>query len=216
MATFIVLVVVILCIDKDKNGKCKLKTYGMMFLEGMAGGFIIDAIGISAGYYYFPRQPFLSIEYFAIVIPAWGVFGVLVNCLWSWVGKEKFWQGMAVTLVPLFAWYEGTNLITHSWVYTTPFWAVGLGWVPLIWTFAGCNRRRRVVFKIEAWKAKFQGDKFSHGLVFCSLSIVRVLLTVAMFPLLLAVLVRLCFEFPALIRRDISVRTYFKYLVAME
>jgi hypothetical protein len=216
LATFIVLIIVVLCIDKDKNWKNKLKTYGMMFLEGMVGGFIIDAIGISAGYYYFPRQPFLSAEYFAIVIPCWGVFGMLINCLWSWVGKEKFWKGMVVTLVPLFAWYEGTNLISHSWVYTTSFWAVGLGWVPLIWTFAGCNRRRRVVHKIEEWKMKFQEDKFSHSLIYCSLSIARVLLTVAMFPLLLAVLARLCFELPMLIKRDISVWVYFKYLVAME
>lgn len=211
-----VLLIIILFYDKERKGINKFKYYGMAFLEGMMGGFIIDYIGINAGYYYFPRQPFMSVEYFAIVVPCWGVFGLLINCLWNWVGKERFWKGMAVTLISLFAWYEGTNLITHSWVYTTPFWAVGLGWIPLIWTFAGCNRRRRVVFKIEAWKANFHEDKLSHNLVYCLLSVTRVLLTIAMFPLMLAVLFRLAVGMPMLIRRDINIWTYTKALLVME
>ena len=213
---FVALIVVIIYFDRDKNLKRKAKNYGMMFVEGMAGGFIIDCIGISAGYYYFPRQPFLSIEYFAIVIPCWGVFGLLLNTMWNLLGKDKFWQGMAVTLVPLFAFYEGTNLLTQSWVYTTPFYIVALGWIPLVWTFAGCNRRRRVVFKIEEWKLNFVEQKISHQLVYGMLTLARVVLTIAMFPLMIAVIIRLCVEIPTLIKRDISIWAYTKTLVAME
>jgi len=212
----VALIVVIIYFDRDKNLKRKAKNYGMMFVEGMAGGFIIDCIGISAGYYYFPRQPFLSIEYFAIVIPCWGVFGLLLNTMWNLLGKDKFWQGMAVTLVPLFAFYEGTNLLTQSWVYTTPFYIVALGWIPLVWTFAGCNRRRRVVFKIEEWKLNFVEQKISHQLVYGMLTLARVVLTIAMFPLMIAVIIRLCVEIPTLIKRDISIWAYTKTLVAME
>ena len=212
LGIFVLLIGAIAIFDRDRNLKRKVKNYGMMFVEGMAGGFIIDCIGISAGYYYFPRQPFLSAEYFAIVIPCWGVFGLLLNTLWHLLGKEKFWRGMAVTLVPLFAFYEGTNLLTQSWVYTTPFYAVALGWIPLTWTFAGCNRRRRVVFKIEEWKLKFKEDK----LIYNGLTMIRVLLTIAMFPLMIAIIIRLCVELPLLIKRNSNVWEYTKTLLAME
>lgn len=216
LGIFVILIVAIAYFDRGNNRKQKAKKYGMMFAEGMAGGFIIDCIGIGAGYYYFPRQPFLSAEYFAIVIPCWGVFGLLLNTMWNLLGKDKFWQGMAVTLVPLFAFYEGTNLLTQSWVYTTPFHAVALGWMPLVWTFAGCNRRRRVVFKIEAWKLNFTEQKLSHQLIYGVLTFARVVLTIAMFPLLIAIIIRLCVETPMLIKRDINVWTYTKTLLVME
>lgn len=195
----------------DKGNK-KFKRFGMMFLEGMVGGFIIDSIGINAGYYYFPRQPFLSVEYFAIVIPCWGVFGLLINCLWNWLGKEKFMRGMVMTLIPLFAFYEGTNILTNSWVYHTPFWAVGLGWMPLVLVFAGCNRRRKVVFKIERLRLLYQGNNLVRG----ALTIARVALIVVMFPLLISVIVRLCIELPMLIKRDVPIWAYTKYLLVME
>jgi len=216
LGIFVILIGFIVFFDKSGNWKQKAKQYGMMFAEGMTGGFIIDCVGISAGYYYFPRQPFLSMEYFAIVIPCWGVFGLLLNILWNTLGRDKFWQGMAVTLVPLFIWYEGTNLLTQSWVYTTPFYSVALGWIPLTWTFAGCNRRRRVVFKIEEWKLNFRGDKLVHQLIYCALTITRVLLTIAMFPLLIAILIRVCVETPMLVRRNINMWEYAKNLLVMQ
>lgn len=216
LGIFLILLTYIVFFDKRLRWQDKVRTYGAMFLEGMLGGFIIDAIGINAGYYYFPRQPFLSLEYFAIVIPAWGVFGLLINCLWNWLGKEKFWKGMAVTLIPLFVWYEGTNLLTNSWVYTVPFRFVVLGWIPLIWTFAGCNRRRRVVFKIEQWRNEFQEQSFEHQIIWGLLTTTRVILTVAMFPLLLTVLVRVCADLPMLVKQKIPVWSYTKHLLAME
>ena len=214
----LIILVALICLivfyDKDKRSQ-KLKYFGMAFVEGMVGGFIIDYIGITAGYYYFPRQPYLGLSYFLIVIPCWGVFGLLINCLWNWVGKEKFIRGTAVTLFPLFALYEGSNLLTGSWVYTTPFYAIALGWLPLVWTFAGCNRRRKVVFKLEAWRQQFRAESFVHQVIRDGLMAARVLLTVAMFPLLIAIMIRICVELPTLIREEINVWSYTKYLLAM-
>ncbi len=98
LAIFIALFLIITFYSKSP-WRQKARYYGIAFLEGMVGGFLIDSIGINAGYYYFPRQPFLSLEYFAIVIPCWGVFGLFINCLWKWIGKEKFLNGMAVTVM---------------------------------------------------------------------------------------------------------------------
>ena len=216
LGVFVLLLVAIASFDKRSNWKEKFKRYGVMFLEGMVGGFIIDNIGIRAGYYYFPRQPFLSFEYFAIVVPCWGVFGLLINCLWNWLGKEKFIRGMAMTLFPLFTFYEGTNLLTNSWVYTAPSWAVITGWIPLVWIFAGCNRRRRVVHKIERLRMSFQDNSLAHEVIRGTLTTARVLLIVVMFPLLIAVIIRLCVELPTLIKRDINLWAYTKYLLVME
>lgn len=215
LGVLLLLVFFIVLYDREE-WKQKARNYGMMFIEGMVGGFIIDVIGINAGYYYFPRQPFLSVGYFAIVIPCWGVFGLLVNCLWQWVGKERFIRGMMATMLPLFAFYEGTNLLTGSWIYTTSFYVVAPGWIPLVWTFAGCNRRRRVVFKIEAWKLRYQEDKLSHYMIYQLLNMARVILTIAMFPLLFTMLIRVGIALPRLIKQDMSILAYTKYLLVMK
>jgi len=197
----------------DGNLKDKIKHYGMMFIEGMIGGIIIDSVGINAGYYFFPRQPLYSLEYFAIVIPCWGVFGLLVNCLWQWAGKEKFIRSMAVTLMPLFAFYEGTNLMAGSWVYTTPFYAVVLGWIPLIWVFSGCNRRRKVIHKMEYLMTQYNGCGFREAFVFNTLRITRYLLIVVMFPLLFTRVCKLIVTFGHLRKRGWGAREYIDYLM---
>ena len=212
IAIFVALLVLITFYDKSPKGR-KFKYYGLTFIEGMIGGFIIDCIGINAGYYVFPRQPFLSMEYWAIVIPCWGVFGLFINCLWKWAGKEKFLQGMAVTILPLFALYEGTNLITGSWVYNTPFWAVGLGWIPLIWVFSGCNRRRRVVHKIELLAKGIYGNSPLEKVARCSLVALRFTLIVVMFPLLLVNIVRILAPVPQMIKDKTDVKSYLKVMI---
>jgi hypothetical protein len=216
IALFVGLLSYIIFFDKGKTWKEKFKIYAMMFIEGMIGGFIIDCIGVNAGYYVFPRQPFLSMEYFSIVIPCWGVFGMLINCLWTWVGKEKFWRGMAITLVPLFAFYEGTNLIAGSWVYHAPLWSIAIGWIPLVWVFAGCNRRRRVVHKIEEWKQGYTKQTLAHQTMRFILTSARVLLIIAMFPLLIAIFARLLIDLQFIIRRKVNVWNYTKCLLAMQ
>ena len=84
-----------------------------------------------------------------------------------------------------------------------------------MWTFAGCNRRREVVFKLEALRQQFQSESFVHQVIRDGLMAARVLLTVAMFPLLIAIIIRICVELPTLIREEINVWSYTKYLLAM-
>ena len=77
----------------------------MIFVEGFVGGLIIDSLLVNVGWYYFPRQPIYSYNYFAIVLPCWGVFGLFVNFVWEWIGKDKFVRSMPLTLLCLFAFY---------------------------------------------------------------------------------------------------------------
>ena len=179
LIVLMVIIGIIVILDKH-SWRDKLKHYGMTFLEGMVGGLIIDSIGVNAGYYYFPRQPLYSPEYWLIVIPCWGVFGLALNFLWSWVAKGRFIRGSLITIPVLFAFYEGTNLLTDSWVYTTPFWVIALGWIPLVYVFAACDHRREVVNKVDIWVKQCQYQPYKFGL-----QAFRVLLVVVMFPLLL-------------------------------
>lgn len=180
----------------------------MAFLEGMVGGLLIDVVGIGAGYYYFPRQPFLSLEYFAIVIPCWGVFGLFINCMWQWIGQEQLIRGM-IANIPLFMFYEGTNLLTGSWIYTVPFYVVALGWIPLIIVFAGCNRRRRVVFKMDTWirQCNTRWVYILKG--------VRISLVVIMFPLLLVSIYKVVADLIVLKRSGISIKAYAREYLMM-
>ena len=208
LAVFIVLIIVI---SKGKGSfRQKFAKYGVAFVEGMVGGLIIDSIGVSAGYYYFPRQPLYSLSYFIIVIPCWGLFGMLTNYLWARLGREKFIRGLAITLPALFMFYEGTNLITGSWVYTVPWYWISLGWMPLVLTFVGCHRRRSVVGKVV------EAEKKAHNVsTRYALQGLRVMLIIIMFPLMLASLVRLLTDLAKLREADISVRAYAKDLLLM-
>ena len=210
LIVFSILVGFIVAYDKD-TWRQKVRYYGMTFLEGMVGGFIIDIIGVNAGYYYFPRQPFLSWQYFAIVIPCWGVFGLFINCLWRWLGKEQFIRGMAVTLFPLLLYYEGANLLTNSWVYTVPFHIVAIGWIPLIIVFAGCNRRRKVVFKMDKWIRQCEQPKLRLGL-----QVLRYSLTVLMFPLLIVSIFKVLSDLVAIRNTDITFGKYMRQYLMIE
>ncbi len=208
----IVLGILLVIIIKEKTPVAlKLRTRGVAFLEGIIGGLIIDSVGVNLGYYFFPRQPIYSTDYFAIVLPCWGIFGMLTNLLWEKLGKEKFIKGLAVSLPILFAFYEGTNLITGSWVYTVPFYWVSLGWIPLVLTFVGCHRRRKVVKKIDD-----AIDEHKENFALCSfLKGLRVSAVIVMFPLLLASLVKLISDLPKLRDSDISVKSYLKASLLM-
>lgn len=212
LMVFVVLLSIILYRDNEMTLKNKFRYYGVMFLEGMVGGIIIDGIGVNAGYYFFPRQPLYSLNYFLVVVPCWGVFGMLLNCLWDWFGKDKFIRSMAVSVLPLFIFYEGANIITQSWIYMTPFYVVAVGWLPLGWTFAGCNKRRRVVFKIESIKLNYQQTNVIHMLIRASLDIVRWLLIIVMFPLLLVMVAKTISDMAILLKGKSSVSTYKQYL----
>jgi hypothetical protein len=210
LITFVILILII-TIKGQGTWKEKIKKYGIAFVEGMVGGIIIDSIGINAGYYYFPRQPIYSFEYYSIVLPCWGLFGLLINYLWESIGQNKFGKGLAVTLFPMFLFYEGYNLYTGSWVYTTPIFVVGLGWIPLILVFAGCNRRRKVVFKLEQWMIKTE-----NRLVFKTLSVCRYLIIIVMFPLLFTRLAKLLISIKELRSMGFKLGDYAEYLMVAE
>ncbi len=186
----VLFIVLLVLISREKGTlKNKFTKCGILFVEGMIGGLIIDSIGINAGYYFFPRHPIYSLSYFAIVLPAWGVFGMFIDYTWHKLGKEKFVRGLTITTPLLFAFYEGSNLLTGSWIYTASTQAVILGWFPLILVFAGCHRRRdfKKAIEEEIEKAK-EGEKFvlQGVLIFA-----KVLLIVVMFPLLFVSLFRI-------------------------
>lgn len=214
LVVFLILIGIIFFRDKKRTLRVKVKYYGTMFVEGMVGGLIIDSIGVNAGFYSFPRQPLYSLDYFTIVIPCWGVFGLLLNCLWDWFGKERFLQSMAVSILPLFVFYEGSNLITGSWIYTVPFHIVVLGWIPLGWTFAGCNRRRKVIFKIEQWKQQFVGGGIKIP-IRVILESVKLILIVVMFPLMLVAMVKIIGNITSLIKERASLSDYKNYMKVM-
>lgn len=202
LAAFIALTILIVVCDKSP-WKSKFQRNGMMFSEGMVGGFLVDLVGINAEYYYFPRQPFLSPEYWLIVIPCWGVFGLTLNYLWRVVGQDHFIKGTIVTLPTLLVWYEGVNLFTHSWVYTVPSYVVVLGWIPLTYVFAGCDHRREVVFKFDSWIKQTENRYAQAGL-----SIVRYSLTVLMFPLLIVSIAKIVRDLLVVKKAKVSLKEY--------
>lgn len=206
--TVFLILATIIAREKGCSISQKFMCHGIAFLEGMVGGLIIDSIGINVGYYYFPREPIYSLSYFAIVLPCWGVFGMLTNYLWTRIGREKFTKGLVATLPFLFAFYEGSNIITGSWVYTVPFYWVALGWMPLVMTFVGCHRRKKVVQKIEMLMARYPQYEVS-------LKVLRAIIIVVMFPLLLVSLVKLFRDFKVLRQENISTRTYIKEILLM-
>lgn len=105
------------------------------FILGFLGGFLIDILGVKImKLWKYPRQEFLTIKYFAIVLPAWGVFSVAINLVWGWLFKEFFIAVTTITLI-LFLIHELPNLKTDSWEYYTPTWLVVLGWPPLVIVF---------------------------------------------------------------------------------
>lgn len=214
LGVFILLMLLVFVWRGERDIGKVAKTYGMMFAEGMVGGLIIDSIGVNAGYYLFPRQPLYSIEYFAIVVPCWGVFGLLINCLWDWFGKGNVLKGLCVSLLPLLVFYEGTNLLSGSWIYHVHFAWVAVGWVPLVFTFAGCNKRRRVVWKVEQWRSNYaqrQGllPQTIAGLLYS----LKHILVVVMFPLLLVVLVKLLGNVSYLLQGRAALPEYKEYAV---
>ncbi len=189
----------------------KFAKYGVAFVEGMVGGLIIDSIGVNAGYYYFPRQPLYSLSYFGIVIPCWGVFGLLTNYLWSTLGNERFLKGMMFTLPSLFVFYEASNLVTGSWVYTVSFHWVILGWMPLVLTFVGCHRRRTMVAKVAEAERRAKEKSMKRYALYG----LRVAIIAVMFPLLIASLIRLLAELTEMREANISVRQYVKAMLLM-
>lgn len=202
-----ILVLTLIIIFKKGSLKKKLLDVGIVFCEGMVGGLIIDSVLINAGLYNFPRQPIYSQNYWLVVLPCWGVFGVLINYTWNTIGKGRWLSGGIITMILVGSFYELSNLYTGSWIYTAPAWLVGIGWIPLTYVFAGCHRRREVQDKI---REKEEDTEKARKEFFKSCYVtLRIFLTVVMFPLLIASLLRV-FEMQKGRRLE-----YAKYLLEM-
>jgi hypothetical protein len=124
------------------------------FLVGMLGGFLLDIIGHRLNLWQYPRQPFLSRDYFLLVIPAWGVFGSQINVIWNLARKYFItceWP-QAVTLTtfivhfPLYSLYELPNLYRKSWKYSISMRGVIVGWIPLILYFRALYKIFYLIF----------------------------------------------------------------------
>lgn len=122
----------------------------LSFIVGAIGGFLLDVLGHTLGLWNYPRQPFLSRDYFMLVIPAWGVFGSQINVSWNllreylitfpdWTLSIVFTSILLAVL--LFCVYEIPNLYRKSWEYSVSLEIVAIGWIPLILYF-------RILYKI--------------------------------------------------------------------
>jgi hypothetical protein len=121
---------------------------------GMLGGLILDIIGHKMRLWNYPRQSFLSREYFLFVIPAWGVFSSQINVIWNLARKYFItceWPQAVIfttfllyfSLCPL---YELPNLYRKSWEYSTAMRGVLVGWIPLILYFRALYKIFYLIF----------------------------------------------------------------------
>lgn len=112
--------------------KGELVTAFLTFVIGALSGFVIDCIGVGIlKLWRYPRQEFLKIEYFGLVVPAWGVFGMLINLPLNWIPVPELLSFTVIT-VSLLVFYELPNIKIGSWKYRVPAWVVILCWIPLI------------------------------------------------------------------------------------
>jgi len=113
--------------------KGELREAGIAFAIGTVSGFFIDFVGIKwLRFWEYTRHPFLSVKYFTIVIPCWGIFGALVNLIWNLMDGFEPWLAFVVLTVALLVFWEALNLITRTWKYNIPIWLMMVGWFPLI------------------------------------------------------------------------------------
>jgi len=104
----------------------------LSFTIGALGGFAIDYLGIKAlKLWTYPRQKFLKKEYFMLVIPGWGVFGMMVNLPLSWIQSSNE-IALPMLMLSLFAFCELPNIKIGTWKYNAPIWLIALCWIPLV------------------------------------------------------------------------------------
>ena len=106
----------------------------LSFIVGAIGGLLIDFIGVKQlNLYAYPGQKFFTQDYLCIVIPSWGVFGMLINLPWNWfLNKEIEFVSLTLFTIILIILFELSNLKSKSWEYYIPAWIVFIGWVPMV------------------------------------------------------------------------------------
>lgn len=107
----------------------------LSFTIGALGGFAVDYLGIRVlKLWTYPRQKFLKKEYFMLVIPGWGVFGMMVNLPLSWIQVSNE-IALPMLMLSLFVFCELPNIKIGTWKYNAPIWLIALCWIPLILAF---------------------------------------------------------------------------------
>jgi len=98
---------------------------------GVIYGFFIDIVGGKLlNFYRYPRIEFLSKDYFKLLPPAWGLFGMMVNLPWNWFAGEGIQLYFLAPFTVLFiTLYELPNYKAVSWQYNIAKWVVILGWI---------------------------------------------------------------------------------------
>ena len=127
LACFIVLVIL-------AWRKHSLKHYGLAILLGAIVGFLLDCGGVTSGLWNYPRQPFMSLNYWLIVVPCWGVFGATINMVNDWYMRSN-WKSYVILTLLIMGLYEIPNLATVSWHYTVSALMITVGWFPLVLAF---------------------------------------------------------------------------------
>jgi len=99
---------------------------------GVFYGLVIDLIGVGVLKLWKYSSAQWGWEYFTVTVPCWGIFSMVINLVWNWIGTP--WSFIFITL-GLFAMLELPNLKTRSWTYNAPMWLVMIGWIPLVLSF---------------------------------------------------------------------------------
>jgi len=107
----------------------------LAFILGAISGFSLDCLGVGVlKLWKYPRQEFLKKQYFGLVVPAWGAFGMSINLCWQWIQIPDPITFFISTIV-FIGLYELPNLKSSSWEYFAPTWLIVAGWFPLIFVF---------------------------------------------------------------------------------
>lgn len=130
-----------------------LKNYAFSLILGGLAGYVLDCIFVTLGLWEYPRQSFMSIEYFALVVTGWSIFGAAINMINDWYMKRN-WLSLIIIAVVFVTGYEVINIWTESWIYYTSWLLVILGWIPLILYFRSVyllvvrSEFRRAIIKV--------------------------------------------------------------------
>lgn len=109
----------------------KIREATIAFSIGLISGFFLDWLGIKKfRFWTYPRQKFLTINYFILALPDWGVISQMINLIWDWL-KDP-WLSFVVVAIVIFITHDLPNLKTKSWNYFAPKWLVVSGWMVYI------------------------------------------------------------------------------------
>lgn len=92
---------------------------------GLLLGMYLDYVcGYESGMWEYTRHPYWEASYWEVLPAMWAMFGVYVVITWRKIG----WFCIPLMI----GLHEGYGVIRGSWHYSVDWWAVIVGWIPLI------------------------------------------------------------------------------------